>query len=52
MRLVVVPAVRRVLPLMNDFTLTRASRWSAISGQDVVGVAHDAQAVTFNPRHY
>ena len=52
MRLVVVPqAVRRVLPpLMNDFiALTKdVALVSVIAVQDVVGVARDAQAVTFN----
>ena len=52
MRLVIVPqAVRRVLPpLMNDFiALTKdVALVSVIAVQDVVGVARDAQAVTFN----
>jgi polar amino acid transport system permease protein len=52
MRLVVVPqAVRRVLPpLMNDFiALTKdVALVSVIAVSDVVGVARDAQAVTFN----
>jgi polar amino acid transport system permease protein len=52
MRLVIVPqAVRRVLPpLMNDFiALTKdVALVSVIAVSDVVGVARDAQAVTFN----
>ncbi len=52
MRLVIVPqAVRSVLPpLMNDFiALTKdVALVSVIAVQDVVGVARDAQAVTFN----
>lgn len=52
MRLVIVPqAVRRVLPpLLNDFiALTKdVALVSVIAVQDVVGVARDAQAVTFN----
>ena len=52
MRLVIVPqAVRRVLPpLMNDFiALTKdVALVSVIAVRDVVGVARDAQAVTFN----
>jgi polar amino acid transport system permease protein len=52
MRLVIVPqAVRRVLPpLMNDFiALTKdVALVSVIAVQDVVGVARNAQAVTFN----
>jgi polar amino acid transport system permease protein len=52
MRLVIIPqAVRRVLPpLMNDFiALTKdVALVSVIAVSDVVGVARDAQAVTFN----
>jgi polar amino acid transport system permease protein len=52
MRLVVLPqAVRRVLPpLMNDFiALTKdVALVSVIAVSDVVGVARDAQSVTFN----
>lgn len=52
MRLVVLPqAVRRVLPpLMNDFiALTKdVSLVSVLAVGDVVNVARDAQAVTFN----
>ncbi len=52
MRLVIIPqAVRRVLPpLMNDFiALTKdVALVSVIAVSDVVGVARDAQSVTFN----
>ena len=52
MRLVILPqAVRRVLPpLMNDFiALTKdVALVSVLAVQDVVSVARDAQAVTFN----